>query len=52
MRPNIVLERYDVKPPNSALQPPHSAVTPRAETRVAPAGGRLNASVDASAPAL
>jgi hypothetical protein len=29
----------------SALQPPHSAVTPRAEARVAPAGGQLNASV-------
>lgn len=26
---------------NQPLQPPHSAVTPRAEARVAPAGGRL-----------
>ena len=27
------------------LQPTHSAVTPRAWTRVAPAGGRLNGGV-------
>jgi hypothetical protein len=32
-------------PPNSALQSTHSAVTPLAMASVAPAGGRLNASV-------
>ena len=32
-------------PPNQPLQPPHTAVTPRAEARVAPAGGRLNGGV-------
>jgi hypothetical protein len=31
--------------PNSALQSTHSAVTPLATASVAPAGGRLNASV-------
>jgi hypothetical protein len=31
--------------PNRPLQPPHSAVTPRAGARVAPAGGRLNGGV-------
>ena len=31
--------------PNQPLQPTHSAVTPRAGARVAPAGGRLNGGV-------
>ena len=31
--------------PNQPLQPPHSAVTPRAGARVAPASGRLNGGV-------
>ncbi len=31
--------------PNKPLQPSHSAVTPRAGARVAPAGGRLNGGV-------
>ena len=31
--------------PNQPLQPSHSAVTPRAGARVAPAGGRLNGGV-------
>ena len=35
--------------PNKPLQPPHTAVTPRAGARVAPAGGRLNGGVRRSA---
>ncbi len=31
--------------PSKPLQPSHSAVTPRAEARVAPAGGRLKGGV-------
>jgi hypothetical protein len=31
--------------PNQPLQPSHTAVTPRAGARVAPAGGRLNGGV-------
>jgi hypothetical protein len=36
--------------PNQPLQPPHSAVTPRAGARVAPAGGQLNGGVRPRTP--